>query len=137
MLRGLDLSHNAIAFAGSELPPPLPFPALTRLDLSHNALLTLPSSLSALAALRFLALRNNALSALPTRELQLCPSLCHLDAAANRLTGSRAHCNPPGLVCSCALRAISLLYVMVPSHLPSPCFLAMFPRMRGMFGMNC
>ncbi|WFD18608.1 adenylate cyclase [Malassezia caprae] len=82
-LSQLELTHNPLSRAALQAPAAS---ALTRLDLSHASLVTLPDSLlSSVPALRRLVLDGNQLGALPA--LGALTRLEMLSCAANALTG--------------------------------------------------
>ncbi|WVR06832.1 hypothetical protein IAU60_003868 [Kwoniella sp. DSM 27419] len=64
--------------------PPLPLSSLTHLDLSHNLLNSLPSSLGSLTSLISLNLSNNVITSLRGAAAYL-PSLVSLNLSSNRI----------------------------------------------------
>ena len=82
-LSQLELAHNPLSRAALQAPAAS---ALTRLDLSHASLVTLPDSLlSSVPVLTHLVLDDNQLGALPA--LEALTRLKVLSCAANALTG--------------------------------------------------
>ena len=63
--------------------PPLPFPALKNLDISHNQIVNLPPGIGQLVCLEVLIASHNQLTCLPT---SLGSALVHLELAHNSIT---------------------------------------------------
>jgi len=81
----LDLTANAI----SSVPETLcALPKLARLMLAHNQISEVPSNISELSALRTLDVSSNRLTALPS-ELALCSKLKELDASRNPIADKK------------------------------------------------
>ncbi|WVQ99645.1 hypothetical protein IAU59_006784 [Kwoniella sp. CBS 9459] len=64
--------------------PTLPLTSLTHLDLSHNLLNSIPSSLAGLTSLTSLNLSNNVITSLRSAETSL-PSIVSLNLSSNRI----------------------------------------------------
>jgi Leucine-rich repeat (LRR) protein len=84
MLSHLDLSKNAL----TSLPYSLRYfsPNLTFINLNSNALSQLPSALSKLPTLQVLLIANNVLDDIPQEAFQSLTMLSHLDLSNNRIT---------------------------------------------------
>ena len=68
-----------------ELPSVCLQPALRELDLSNNAIESLPAGIGAMTSLRILNIASNTLQGLPA-EMSKCTALVGVDASCNKIT---------------------------------------------------